>query len=206
MYIRPIFKLSKQEIFIFLRKHSFGQLISSINGKIEQSYLPFVIDEDNNCLYGHLAKQNGQLESLQKAQDLKVNFLGNDAYISASWYQSTQQVPTWNYQAVQISGKATLLDNQKTCKVIDQLSQFHEAQFEEPWQIGKLSPKKLDAMLNAIVGFKIDIKEISGQSKMSQNKDNQVKQTLITGLLAQKDSGSLEIAKIMKSDLQLGEQ
>jgi len=198
MYSRSSFKMAEQQCFEFLGIHSFGQLITCARGKIVQTYVPFIIDHQNNCLYGHIAKQNGQVEFLETADDLVVTFLGEDAYISPSWYQSPEQVPTWNYQTVEIKGKLMLLDEQETLGLVDHLSQIHEAQFDNPWLISKLSEKKTSAMLKAIVGFRIDITEINGHSKMSQNKNAEDFQGVIDGLLNQNDVASHRVAKIMK--------
>ena len=202
MHIPRYFQMLEQECFQILKRHSFGQLISCTKGKITQTYVPFIVDQENRCLYGHIAKQNEQIESLQKADDLTVTFLGYDAYISANWYVSAEQVPTWNYQAVEIKGEATLLDEQGTFKVIDELSQIHESQFEEPWTMDKLSDKKLKAMLRAIVGFRIDITDISGQSKLSQNKSEEDRQSVIEGLSSMQEHASHRIAKMIKEGIE----
>lgn len=204
MHIQPYFKMSKQDCFKQISPTAFGQLITVSNNKIVQTYVPFIIDEKNNCLYGHIAKQNKQVESLKSLssyEELTVTFLGSDAYISPNWYIAKEQVPTWNYEAVEIKGVVELFDNEGTLKVIDQLSQLHEKQFDQPWLIEKLSEKKLNAMLNAIVGFRIDIKEMNGISKMSQNKAVEEQQGVIDGLLELKDLQSHEVAKQMKNNL-----
>jgi len=201
MHIQTHFEMSEADSFAMLQKHSFGQLITSTNGQITQTYVPFVIDQQNHCLYGHIAKQNKQVELLEIADDLTVTFLGNNTYISPNWYQSSQQVPTWNYQAVEIKGKAALFDKEKTLKVIDELSQLHEAQFDTPWTMDKLSDKKLNAMLNAIVGFKIDIVEINGQSKLSQNKSVEDRVSVINGLGEMREQTSHRIAKMIKEEI-----
>lgn len=198
MYSRPSFQMSEQQCFELLGTHFFGQMITCADGKIVQTYVPFIVDKENNCLYGHIAKQNGQVEFLNVAEDLVVTYLGDDAYVSPSWYHSTEQVPTWNYQAVEIKGKATVLGDRGTFNVVDQLSQIHEAQFDNPWLINKLSEKKTNAMLKAIVGIRIDIIKINGHSKMSQNKNSQDFQGVIDGLLTQDDIASRQVAKIMK--------
>lgn len=198
MYSRPSFKMTEQQCFELLGIHFFGQLITTANGKIVQTFVPFIVDKENNCLIGHIAKQNKQVEALHSADDLTVTYLGDDAYISPSWYQSAEQVPTWNYQAVEIKGNVTLFDDQGTFEVVDKLSQIHEEQFDNPWLISKLSEKKTSAMLKAIVGFRIDITEINGHSKMSQNKSAEDFQGVIDGLLTQNDVASHRVAEIMK--------
>ncbi len=48
-------------------------------------------------------------EHLQACEDVLVMFQGPHAYISSSWY-SRENVPTWNYQAVHMYGKASILE------------------------------------------------------------------------------------------------
>jgi transcriptional regulator len=197
MYSRPMFQMTQSECFELIKKRAFGQMTSCYQGQIKQSLLPFLLDSSNNCLLGHIAKQNDHFEHFQQCDDLRVSFLGHDAYISPSWYKSEQQVPTWNYQAVEIAGTLTPLNNDATLEIIDQLSQFHENDFEYPWTLDKVEPKRQQAMLNAIVGFKIEIKTISGISKMSQNKSAEDQQALIRGLDQRNQYASDQVSKIM---------
>ena len=45
-------------------------------------------------------------------------FQAPHSYISSSWYEN-EEVPTWNYQAAHIYGKASILDKQE---LIDELT------------------------------------------------------------------------------------
>jgi len=78
---------------------------------------------------------------------------------------------------------------------------YSKAQFETPWSMDKLSQKKLDAMLKAISAFKIDISEINGINKMSQNKNEQDKESVVRGLCNQSDSASKSVAKVMTNQI-----
>ena len=197
MYSKSPFKMQQQACFDLLEAQPFGLLTTCAQGKITQAFLPFILDKESNCLYGHLAKQNEQIEALQNPNDLTVVFQGDHSYISPNWYESNEQVPTWNYQSVEVRGMVKLLDDSETLNVISTLSNLHEAQFEIPWTMDKLPKKKTQAMLNAIVGFRIDISEINGINKMSQNKNDRDKNGLVAGLLNQPDPMSKNVAKII---------
>ena len=79
-------------------------------------------------------------------------------------------------------GEAELVGNDQLLKILTGLSQKHEARFEAPWLIDKLPDKKLHALLDAIVGFKITIKEIVGKYKLSQNRGAEDQAGVIDGL------------------------
>ncbi len=197
MYSRSMFQMTQTECYQLIKQRAFGQMTSCYRGKIKQSLLPFLLDSSHNNLLGHIAKQNDHFEHFQQCDDLRVSFIGHDAYISPNWYQTEQQVPTWNYQAVEIVGKLTPLNNDATLELIDQLSQFFENDFESPWTLDKVEPKRQQAMLNAIVGFKIEINTISGISKMSQNKSAEDQLALINGLNQRAHYSSSQVSKLM---------
>ncbi len=185
--------------FEMINSNPFATLITSNRGNLEISQLPFLLSEDNKYLLTHLAKKNMQWESVSTAEDLRVLFQGPNAYISPGWYSDPQNVPTWNYVTVEVKGHAELMSNEQTIDLLDKLSQKHEAQFKPPWRIDKLSKKKLNAMVNAIVGVRISIDKLSGKAKLSQNKSNIQRRELIAGLNKQEDVMSQQIANLMSN-------
>ena len=183
--------------FEIINSNSFATLISSNRGSLEISQLPFLLSEDNNYLLTHVAKKNALCESVSSADDLRVLFQDANAYISPGWYSDSQNVPTWNYVAVEVKGRAELMSNEQTIELLDKLSQKHEAQFDNPWTLDKLPERKLNAMVNAIVGIRISIDEIKGKAKLSQNKSISQRKELINGLRKQDDPMSYQIANLM---------
>ncbi|MGB0494851.1 MAG: FMN-binding negative transcriptional regulator [Kangiellaceae bacterium] len=199
MYTPTYFEMSEDNSFKMIQTQPFGQLLVCHNNHVTQAFIPFEVDHNERYLFAHIAKQNDLLIALQESTDVHVNFIGHHAYISPNWYQSVEQVPTWNYQAVEIRGTLTLLNEEETLSVISRLSEIHEAEFENPWTMDKLSEKKTNAMLRAIVGLRIDIREISGKSKMSQNKNHEDQNGVIEGLESQNGLSTYqEVANIMK--------
>lgn len=57
MYIPQPFEISdREEIFSFIDAHSFGQLISMLDGRLFSTHMPFVISQDRSKVIGHVAK------------------------------------------------------------------------------------------------------------------------------------------------------
>ena len=55
---------------------------------------------------------------------------GPDAYISAifaRWYAGPDQVPTWNYIAVELEGSVRKLDDAELLQQLEMLNDHHEA-------------------------------------------------------------------------------
>ncbi len=65
MYIAKHFEVTdKEEIFSFIEANAFGQLISSVGGRLTSTHLPFLVSDDRSKLICHLARQNGQWQEI----------------------------------------------------------------------------------------------------------------------------------------------
>ncbi len=87
-----------------------------------------------------------------------ISVSGREAYQSANWYVSDNQVPTWHYEAVEIEGEARPLDQNGLVDLLDRLSERFETLHspERPWTRGKMDDGKFEAMTKAIIGFEVD--------------------------------------------------
>ncbi|WP_078083224.1 FMN-binding negative transcriptional regulator [Microbulbifer mangrovi] len=195
MYIPKHFAISdRQELLRFMKRNAFGQLISSHNDRPEATHLPLLLSQDGERLLCHLARQNPQLDTIDEQQVLII-FNGPHAYISPRWYESPG-VPTWNYQSVHVYGTArTFSDEDRLMSVVNQLTEKYEAGAENPWR-PEYSPK----MLRAIVGVEIEIKEIQGKYKLSQNRPTEDQQSAVEALQA---AGEIAMAEAMEQWSQL---
>ncbi len=190
MYIPKHFAISDQnEIFAFVEANAFGQLISTVNGTLYASHLPFLVTPGRSALICHLAKQNPQHEELD-GQEALVTLQGAHDYVSPSWYGSPG-VPTWNYQAVHLYGQCRVFHDSESLKdVVESLAQKYEAEFPRPWQ-----PEYRANMLTAIVGVEIRITDVQCKYKLSQNRTAQDRAQVAEKLRA---LGSHSLAEAME--------
>lgn len=202
MYIPEPFKIkSASALLTFINKWNFADLITVSQGKLMSNKVTLLIDSENNALYGHLGRTNEQLQELENADDLMVIFSGVHSYISPKWYASEGTVPTWNFETVQVKGKASLLDNDGLIAALEKLTKKHEASSDAPWTMAALDESSLERMLNAIVGFKIEIEHIEGKQKFSQNRSNADRLSVINALEKQNDQAAQEMSVLMRAQL-----
>jgi transcriptional regulator len=118
----------------------------------------------------HLSR--GNVAAAMDAKRAIVSCLGPDSYISPDWYGSPDQVPTWNYLAVEAEGPLRRLDEAELAQLLDDLSAAHEARLapKPAWTRAKMGPGRFEAMLKAIIGYELSIEALRGTRKLGQNK------------------------------------
>ena len=191
MYIRKHFKITdREEIFSFIEHNAFGQIISTLQGKLFSTHIPFLVSDDRQKLFGHFARQNPQSKDIN-GQEVMITLEGPHGYISPSWYLNPG-VPTWNYQAVHIYGVCRILPELDAVKtIVDTLSNKYEEAFETYWE-----PDYNAGMLKHIIGFELEITDIQCKYKLSQNRAEQDRESVITHL---QDRGSKELADAVRA-------
>ena len=171
-----------------LHDHPFATLITPTAGEPQVSHVPllWVGDcEPHGTLIGHLARANPHAEIAEAAETIAI-FHGPHAYVSPSWYaEPAAAVPTWNYAVVHAHGTLHLSRAPaETRAILDVLIHRFESGRDAPWQPG-LDRARMDAMVNAIVGFRMKIKRIDAKFKLSQNRSPEDRTRVAAALAAE---------------------
>lgn len=202
MYTPAQFKITDEhQIRSFMDENSFAILISTSEANIETSFLPLYLSKDLQFLYGHLAKANSQWTGWQKNPKVRVLFHGPHAYISPSYYQSSFNVPTWNYTAVSVDGTIEIVEDLKEQKkIINDLVGKHESAFSKPWTLDE-NDERMMGLFKAIICFKIKIEAIVPKFKLNQNKNEEDQRNVIQHLKQSKHPGDDAVAALMEENL-----
>jgi len=168
----------------FAATHSFASIAIVIDGRPAIAWAPLALYPDNSFRF-HLSRNNPLVAHLDGAPTI-ASVLGDHFYVSPDWYGAPDQVPTWNYELVEIEGIARRLDEADLIEQVDALSLAHEARLapKPAWTSAKMTPDRFDAMLKAIVGFSIDAPHVRGIHKMNQNKNAAAREGVIEALRA----------------------
>ena len=169
-------------------EHPFATLITTGADEPVVSHLPLLYRPEpppQGSLLGHVARANPHWRQLPGAATLAI-FHGPHAYVSPSWYaEPAIQVPTWNYVVVHIHGRAEIVsERDATLAILQQMIGRFEGTRAAPWRL-QLEGARLDAMVGAIVAFRIVIDRIDAKFKLSQNKDSADRRRVAAGLRAE---------------------
>ena len=200
MYIPEIYKNENQEeIQNFIHENGFAILINQTNDKLWATHIPLVLETNDKGelqLIGHVSKLNPQAESFNLNDEVLAIFTGPHSYISSSWYDH-ENVPTWNYLAVHVYGKVTLLSHEEAVASLKNLVDKYEVNSENPIRVEDLSEKTMREA-RGITGIKIKITSIEAKKKLSQNRDAKNYQNIISELEKTNNNQSIALANEMK--------
>jgi transcriptional regulator len=166
------------EMAEIVRRRSFGTLIAATTNGFEASPIPWILRgsaENGFVLCGHLVRTNPLVSILTDDQPVLVTFEEMDAYISPSNYPSKatnpEVVPTWNYVAAHLHGRARCVDDAQWIRAaVSELTDHHERDRQDPWQVSDAPEDYLERMVRGIVGVEVQVERWEGKEKLSQNR------------------------------------
>jgi transcriptional regulator len=213
MYEPSHFKVEDRDaLHGVIRAHPLGLLVTSGTGGLMANPVPFILHDDigtYGTLRAHLARPNPQWREIATGAEVLVVFQGADHYITPAWYASKKEhgkvVPTWNYVTVQVRGTARAIEDAAWLRAqLDSLTGVHEGslatrrQDHEAWAVGDAPDAFVAAQMRGIVGIEIDITDMAGKFKVSQNRPEADKQGVFKGLAAQAESEAQAMAKLVE--------
>jgi transcriptional regulator len=203
MYVPSAFaEADRDKLHDFIAANSFALLISTRDGEPFATHLPLLLERgagEHGRLIGHMARANPQWRGLDGEPVLAI-FSGPHAYISPSWYEAENVVPTWNYVAVHAYGTFRLVDDAETARIVSNTVGVYESGMPQPWSIDTAT-EFFQNLVRAVVGFRIEITRIEGKWKLNQNHPEERRQKVVRALENAADPDAREIARLMWADV-----
>ncbi|MBZ4221037.1 FMN-binding negative transcriptional regulator [Bacillus wiedmannii] len=198
MYIPKYFAIEDEKMkYEIMEQNSFATLFSQHNGKPYATHLPLLLNRETLTLHGHFARPNEQWKDSENQEVLAV-FQGPHSYISPSWYETKDAVPTWNYVAVHVYGELEIVeDEQELLNSLQELVYKYEDP-ESTYSLNDVDPNYMGGLSKGIVGFKVKINKIEGKTKLSQNHSVTRRKLVVEKLEKVGSEGSRGIAELMR--------
>jgi len=168
------------EILNFAREHAFAHVFTASAAGLFVVHVPVLVK--GGRIWFHVAKRNRIADHLD-GRPILISIAGREAYQSANWYVTENQVPTWHYESIEIEGPARRLSDDQLVELLDLLTDRMEGLHspETPWTRAKMQPGKFEAMTRAIVGYEVDPIELRGTRKFNQHKSGDDLRATIEG-------------------------
>lgn len=185
----------------FIERNSFGLLVSLVESLPFATHLPFLLERTagpHGTLVGHMARANPQWREAG-GQTVLAIFTGPHAYISPTWYEAEQVVPTWNYTAVHAYGRIQIHQERGALlDIVREMVRYYEQAMPRPWTFDP-SGTFAERMLAQIVGFRIEVEKIEGKWKLNQNHPAERREKVERVLREQSDENAQGVADLMRA-------
>ena len=167
--------------------HPWMTLVSATEDGLVASHYAVLLDEDRDdlTLVGHVGKPDDAILGLGE-RELLVIVQGPHGYISPGWYGEGPSVPTWNFVSIHLSGTPEILEPEENLRVLDRLVARFESTLPQPrllWEPPN-DEEYVRRLERGTVGFRLTPTKVVAKRKLSQNRPDEVVDTIITQLEA----------------------
>ena len=202
MFTRPFFQPDRAASLAFAKARGFGTVCAVDGARPVASALPFCLEYLNDgtpAVAFHVARGNALATLANGKSNWLIAVNGADTYVSPHWYASPDQVPTWLYQAVHLTGPVCVMPDRELGEHLDALSAKFESWLapKPSWTTSEMTAGRREAMMKAIVGLKMTVEDIEGSFKLNQHKSDVDHAAIATELSRQGDADAQAIGKRM---------
>ena len=189
MHCPKAFEENRPDVLLALiQQYPLATIISHSPQGLEVNVVPVLVKQEEGkiVLRGHMAKNNAQLQALAHSETVLWVFHGPNAYVSPAWYPSKQLhgkvVPTWNYMLVEAQGQVKVFtDADELLRLVTGMTNEHEQHRVSPWQVDDAPAQYVQSQLRGIVGIEMEVSQLRGKFKLSQNRSDEDQCGVISG-------------------------
>lgn len=188
LYVPRFNVMDPDDVRPFVHAVGTAQLVTvGEDGTPDATFLPVLWEGDR--LVGHLARANPHWRRIVDGSPALAIVTGADTYVSPSWYATKAEhgkvVPTWNYSVVHLRGAVTVHDDPVWVRgLVTRLTDRHEQPRAEPWAVTDAPADYVDKNLRPIVGVELVVGSVEAKAKLSQNRSDEDRAGVATGLAA----------------------
>jgi transcriptional regulator len=202
MYAPPFFQTDRASSLAFAEARGFGLAVAPTDAAPMASPLPFCIgyaaDGSPRARF-HVARGNPLGQLAEAGGNWLLAVTGDDTYVSPDWYASHDQVPTWLYESVHLSGPVRTFTGDELNSHLDELSEkFEKWLLPKPiWTTDKVTPARHKQLVKAIIGIEMQVEQVTGSRKHNQHKSDADHVAISRALRAQDAPSAQSIAQHM---------
>ena len=207
MHAAPAFRMDDREAMAaFIEARHFATLVVSDEAEPVAAHIPMIVNRDAAgaplSLEGHVARNNPLAAIAARPVRALAIFAGADAYVTPSLYLSKREhgkvVPTWNYVAVHVSGEVEAFDDVDALLAqVNRITDMMEQPAVVPWKVSDAPDDYVAKMLGAITGVRLKIDAIEGIRKLSQNRSEADRASVLNGFTHSNDHAARQLAAEM---------
>ena len=185
-----------------IRDNPWAILVSHTSAGLVASHYPIVVDETREelSILTHVGRPDDIVHELGQ-HELLVVVQGPHGYISPGWYGPDGAVPTWNFIAAHLTGVPEILDAEENFRVLGALVDHFEDVMETPRRMlaDPLDAAYAQRVQAGTVGVRLTPTTVTAKAKLSQNKPDQVVDSVIEHLEGDGPYAQPQLAAVMRA-------
>lgn len=184
-----------------VREHPWATLVTSTAAGLAASHYPVLLDEgtEDLTLLTHLGRPDDEVLEIDQGEILVI-VQGHHGYISPSWYLPEERiVPTWNFTAAHLHGTPQILDEEENLTVLTHLVEHFERHLPTP---AYLDRDYATPIAKGTVGLRIPIDRFELKHKLSQNKSEETRRSIIEALREEGPYRHAQLAEEMEREVE----
>ena len=195
MHPNPLFRTEDRDrLRMLVEETGFGMVFLTTPEGPRVAHTPLLWNGTGKLRF-HLARGNALSGHLDGATAL-VTVNGPDGYISPRWYDNRDTVPTWDYVALEMEGRVTMLDEAELDTMLYDFIDRHEARLDGArWDASEASEAMWKRLLTGIRGFELEIAEWRPTIKLSQKRNGDERARIAMGV---EQAGNPALARTMR--------
>lgn len=167
-----------EEVKRLIRRHPWATIVSPASTGLVASHYPVLLDEDADgiVLISHVGRPDDELHELGRHQVLAI-IQGPHDYVSPSWYDEGDVIPTWNHVTAHLYGTPEILSDEENYAMLARLTDH----FEQHHPGGRsLSQDEAGTrrVAKGTVGLRMVVDRFDARAKLSQNKSDEVRERI----------------------------
>jgi len=137
-------------------------------------------DDAGITIVTHFGRPDDELHEVGQ-HEMLVIVQGAHGYISPAWYDRDDFIPTWNHVTAHLYGVPEILSDDENFAVLGKLVDHFEGRMPHPVSLDQ-DEQTARRIAKGTVGLRIRVTRVDARLKLSQNKSDAVRATIIEGL------------------------
>ncbi|MFT4030472.1 MAG: FMN-binding negative transcriptional regulator [Protaetiibacter sp.] len=153
-------------------------------------------DDDGISIVSHFGRPDELAHELGQHEVLVI-VQGPHGYISPGWYAEGDFIPTWNHVTAHLYGVPEILSAEENFQILHRLVDHFEHRMPDPRSL-HLDEPYAERVARGTVGLRIRVTRFDARAKLSQNKPDEVRATIIDALAGDGPYAHPELAREMR--------
>ncbi|WP_084125330.1 FMN-binding negative transcriptional regulator [Demequina sp. NBRC 110054] len=172
------------EIKRLIRKNPWATLVSDTDNGLVASHYPVLLDDaaDGIVLVGHFGLGDAREHDLGE-HEILVIIQGAHGYVSSSWYERQDIVPTWNHLTAHLYGTPQILTDEENYATLSRLTEHFEGGMPGGHSLAE-DEEGTRRLARGTRGYRLEVTRFDARAKLSQNKSEPVQERIVEGLAA----------------------